>query len=300
MLTLASGASSVVVAPEFGGGLTGWVLGRTPILRRAGPQASTTGDRHGMGCIPLLPYCNRIRGAGFRWRGTDHRLEHNFGDNPATIHGLGWQRPWAVTEAGPLAVLLTLDHQADAAWPFAFGASIRYMLSGTVLTVAIGLTSRHDGPAPAGIGLHPYFPKGRDPMLRFDAAGVWENGPDCLPVRHGEVPVGWQHREPRRVAQSRLDNCFTGWGGSAEIDAGPASLRIEASAVFRHLQVFTPSWGDFFCVEPVSHVPDAVNHPDVAVDQAMHVLGPNETLSGTVRLCPGGAVSRHGTADAPG
>jgi hypothetical protein len=46
-------------------------------------------------------------------------------------------------------------------------------------------------------------------------------------------PPGWQHREPRRVAQSRLDNCFTGWGGSAEIDAGPASLRIEASAVFR-------------------------------------------------------------------
>lgn len=134
------------------------MLARTPILRRAEPQASTVGDRHGMGCVPLLPYCNRIGGAGFRWRGTDYRLEHNLGDDPSAIHGLGWQRAWSVTEAGPLAALLTLDYQPNAAWPFAFGASIRYTISRIALTVVIWLTSRHDAPAPAGTGLHPYFP----------------------------------------------------------------------------------------------------------------------------------------------
>ncbi len=90
--------------------------------------------------------------------------------------------------------------------------------------------------------------------------------------------------EPRRIAESRLDNCFTGWDRTADIQAGPASLRIEASEAFRQLQVFTPSWADFFCVEPVSHMPDAVNRPDLPADQAMHVLRPNETVSGTIRL----------------
>jgi aldose 1-epimerase len=65
-------------------------------------------------------------------------------------------------------------------------------------------------------------------------------------------------------------------------------MRIEATEVFRQVQVFTPSWADFFCVEPVSHVPDALNHTDLPADQAMHVLEPNETLGGTVRLIPTG------------
>ena len=109
---------------------------------------------------------------------------------------------------------------------------------------------------------------------------------NSLPLCHGTPPADWRHDEPRPVAQSRLDNCFTGWDGPADIIAGPASLRIEATAVFGQLQVFTPSWADFFCVEPVSHVPDAINRPDLPTDQAMRVLEPHESLSGTIRFCP--------------
>jgi aldose 1-epimerase len=132
------------------------------------------------------------------------------------------------------------------------------------------------------------LPKTHDASLRFDAGGGWENGADALPDRHRPLRADWQHAIPRPVSESRLDNCFTGWDGIADIQAGPASLRIEASAVFRQLQVFTPSWADFFCVEPVSHVPNALNRPGLPADQAMHVLAPGETLAGTVRLIPTG------------
>ena len=291
MLTLTSGASSLVVAPEHGAGLTGWMLGRTPILRRASPQASAGGVSHAMGCFPLLPYANRMGGARFHWRGTDYALRRNFGDRQHAIHGVGWQRAWTVTEPTARSVTLTLDHQPDESWPFAFHAMIAYSLSGTALTVAMRLTNRHDAPAPAGIGLHPYFPgahnpAAHDPALCFQATGAWQNCPDSLPLRHGPTHADWRHDQPRPVGESRLDNCFTGWSGTADIQAGPASLRIEASAAFRHLQVFTPSGADFFCVEPVSHVPDALNRPDLPVEQAMHVLFPEETLMGTMRLCP--------------
>jgi aldose 1-epimerase len=283
MLTLSSRASSIVVAPEYGAGLIGWMLGRTPILRRALPQACA-GDSHAMACFPCLPYANRIGNRRFHWRGTEYRLMPNFGDHPHTLHGLGWQRPWSIAETTPGSVALSLDHHPDGAWPFAFQASVVYHLSDPALTVTLAFTSRHDAPAPAGIGLHPYFPKANDPSICFHAAGAWENGGDSLPSCHGAIAPAWRHDDPRPVADSRLDNCFTGWDGIARIAAGPASLRIEASEAFRQLQVFTPSWADFFCVEPVSHVPDAINRPDLPADQAMHVLAPNETISGTVRF----------------
>jgi aldose 1-epimerase len=284
MLSLNAGASSIVVVPEFGAGLTGWIVGRTSMLRRALPQATVGGDRHGLGCFPLLPYGNRIGHARFRWCGADYRLKRNFGDTPHTIHGLGWQRCWTVQATGPRSVSLRLEHDPDPVWPFAFSAEVVYSLSETALTVAIGLTSRHTAPAPAGIGVHPFFPKVQKASVRFDATGVWRNGADALPLHHGPPRPDWLHHEPRPVRESRLDNCFTGWEGTADIQAGPASLRIEASAVFRQLQVFTPFWADFFCVEPISHIPDAMNRPDLPPDQAMHILQPNETLSGTVRL----------------
>jgi aldose 1-epimerase len=286
MLTLKSGASSLVVAPEYGAALTGWMAAATPILRRALPQASVAGDLDTMGCFPILPYCNRIGHARFHWRGTDYRLKRNFGDQPHSIHGVGWQRAWDVVEAGPRSASLALEHRPDPSWPFAFAATVSYGLMETALTIAIRLTNRHHGPAPAGIGVHPYFPKAHNPALRFKATGAWENGSDALPSRHGPVPADWSHTAPRPVAESRLDHCFTGWDGTADIHAGSASLRIEASEAFRHLQVFTPSWADFFCVEPVSHVPDAVNRPDLPADQAMHILEPGATLAGTVRWAP--------------
>lgn len=286
MLTLRAGASSLVVVPACGAGVTGWMLGPTPIFRRALPQATTMGDPRAMGCYPLLPYGNRIANGHFRWLGTDYRLKANFGDHPHTIHGIGWQRPWQVTAVSTCAATLTLPHRPDESWPFAFDATIAYALSPADLSIRITLTNRHPTPAPAGIGIHPYFPKTHAPSLRFDASGVWDTGADQLPSRHRAPPEDWRHCRPRPIAGSRLDHCFTGWTRDAEIHAGPASLHIEASAAFSQLQVFTPSWADFFCIEPVSHIPDAINRSDLPDAEAMNILQPNETLSGSVRLMP--------------
>ncbi|HVZ06916.1 aldose 1-epimerase [Rhodopila sp.] len=284
MLTLRAGENAIVVAPETGGGVVGWMTGNTPVLRRAVPGAVVAGNPHVLGWFPLLPYANRIARGRFTWRGVDHRLTPNFGDSPHTIHGIGWQRPWSVEMLTACRARLGLDHAGDAAWPFAFRATLDYAVAPDSVTVGIALTNRAPHPAPAGLGLHPYFPKAHDPALRFGATGVWRTGPDVLPAAHGPVPADWRFDQSRRVTPMRLDNCFTGWDGRAAIAAGPASLCIAASAAFTNLQVFTPDWGDFFCAEPVSHVPDALNHAGLPADQAMACLAPGEALAGTIRL----------------
>ena len=80
----------------------------------------------------------------------------------------------------------------------------------------------------------------------------------------------------------RLDNSFTSWRGAADIPG----MRITADPIFANLQVFTPPGADFFCVEPNSHVPDAIHRPDLPASQAMTVLSPGQTLSGSMTFAP--------------
>ena len=284
MLTLRAGTNAIVVAPGNGAGVVGWTSGSTAILRRAVPGAVVAGNPHVMGWFPLVPYANRIARGRFAWQGRDHVLARNFGDSPHTIHGIGWQRPWTLEAAGPDRATLSLLHPGDPAWPFAFQAAITYAETPDAVSVDLSVTNRAPGPAPAGLGLHPYLPKAHDAALRFAASGVWRNGPDVLPVQHDAVPPEWDFAVFRAVTPMRLDNCFTGWDRVAHVRAGPASLRIEASDAFTNLQVFTPDWGDFFCAEPVTHVPDALNRPDLPPGQAMDTLAPGATLAGTIRF----------------
>jgi aldose 1-epimerase len=285
MLSLKYGASSIVVAPEYGAGLIGWMHGRTALLRRGLPQAAIGGNPHTMACFPLLPYANRIGHRRFTWNGVTHQLRGNFGDDCHSIHGIGWQRPWSVLQVSGHEATLALAHPGDADWPFAFDAVLQYRLD-QALTVTISLTNRHAGTAPAGIGLHPFFPKAGEPSLCFKASGAWRNGDDALPRTHGGLPPEWMHVQPRPVSQSRLDNCFTDWDGQAAWRAGSVSLQIDACSTFRCLQVFTPVWADFFCAEPVSHMPDAINRRDAPSGQGMCCLTPGETLRGTIRMSP--------------
>jgi len=57
-----------------------------------------------------------------------------------------------------------------------------------------------------------------------------------------------------------LDNCYDGWSGPARIRDERLSLRMTSS--LQHAVVYTPPNRDFFCVEPVSHVNNALGSDD--------------------------------------
>jgi aldose 1-epimerase len=275
MLELRAGESSLALVPELGGAILSWTREGVALLRRAAPRALIQGDVREMACFPLVPYSNRIAHGQFRFAGVTYRLALNFGDHPHSIHGVGWQRAWRVTHAARDAAMLSLRHSPDAGWPFAFAAEQRFRLTPTALHVDLAITNQHTAPVPAGLGLHPYFPRG-DAALRFNAEAVWRNGADHLPSERVAVPAAWDHTAARTIGSVALDNCFEGWDGAAVLTWPDRTLTIEASDIFRCLIVYTPPGQDFFCAEPVSHMNDAINR------DAMHVLAPGETLSGTV------------------
>jgi aldose 1-epimerase len=288
MLTLHAGESSLVLAPEIGGAIVGWTFGATPVLRRPEPDAILGRNARGLGCFPLVPFSNRIGHARFGWDGHEHILERNFGDRNQCIHGIGWQKTWEAASISDTSATLMLRHDATGAdarrWPFSFMAEQHFALTPDALRVVLMLTNLHAHKAPAGLGLHPYFPRAHISTLHFKAEGVWMNGADMLPATHVPLPFEWDHAFGKEIGHSSLDNCFTGWGGKVRIESasGGPGLTIEAGEPLRHLIVYTPSDHDFFCVEPVSHLTDAINRMDESADLGMRILAPGETLRAEV------------------
>src|SRR5438105_598341 len=133
MVQLTRGDDSLVVAPEYGGAIVGWTRGGAHLFRRPTPEAVLLGRPGGMGCFPLVPFCNRIAKARFAVAGQAHELAANFGDHIHAIHGSGWQMAWRLDQVSADRATLSLGHDPsghpDGTWPFAFAASLAYQLT---------------------------------------------------------------------------------------------------------------------------------------------------------------------------
>jgi aldose 1-epimerase len=153
------------------------------------------------------------------------------------------------------------------------------------LRLEIAVTNNDDTDMPAGIGLHPYFPAEQGAMLWADVTHVWLA--DEARVSRDKVvpPAAWDLRQGVEVGQLTIDNTFAGWSGDARVllHDGTLQLALHTSESLRHLALYHPPQGDFFCLEPVSHRVDALNVLEQVNDGGV-VLRPGETLSGSLLI----------------
>ena len=253
ILELRSGPLRLALRPDLGGCIAGLWRDGLPVLRSTEP-ADLAASRPS-GCYPLVPYSNRLGYRRFRWLGRDHTTQSNFDDSPHSVHGVAWQRPWRVVEAGEDQASLEYEHAGDAHWPFAFTVRQRFRVEPTALTLEYTFNNRAEHPQPVGLGWHPYFPKRQRSRLHVELSERWESDPTGLPTRR--VP---QPGIDGDVAHLAFDHCFEGWRGAARIRDEKLSLKLTSSLPY--LVVFTPPTRDYFCVEPVSHVSNALHMAD--------------------------------------
>jgi aldose 1-epimerase len=267
------------IKPELGGCLAGLWLGDVPVLR-----STHAPDLHSVrqaASYPLVPFSNRLAHATLQWQGTDHPLVRNFAPEPHAIHGVGWQRPWAVLEASDTFALLSFEHRADAAWPFDFDASQAFKLEPGALEMSLSITNQSAVSAPVGLGWHPYFVKRAHSHVAFAATGRWEMGEDKLPTRRsasGGLDVDCSALE--------VDHCFDGWNGVVELR--DAVLHTTLTSSLRRLVLFTTPTRDTLAIEPVSHVNNAMNRiaqPGASADDlGVVILQPGQTFSCEMRI----------------
>ncbi|MEN9538363.1 MAG: hypothetical protein RLZZ126_598 [Pseudomonadota bacterium] len=285
-ITLTAGPLRCEVEPALGGCITGLWLGDVPVLRTSGAPLKTARES---GSYPLVPFSNRIGHARLTWNGTSHPLVKNFGNEPHAIHGVGWQRPWAVLEHSDSFAMLSYEHKPDASWPFAFDTSQAFRLTPDGLELSLSITNQSSSATPVGLGWHPWFVKRTQSRVRFQATGRWEMDADKLPTRR--IPTQGLDVE---AALLDVDHCFDGWGGELHLQDELLHTRIR-SALTR-LVVCTRSTLEHIAIEPVSHVNNAVGlmERQVATADALgvHVLQPAESMSAEMSIRVRRAPSR--------
>lgn len=273
-LLLRSGDVAIAIAPERGGGLLGFHWRGQPVFADVRGDAPTD-----MACVPLLPFANRIANGRFVLAGRQNMLPRLPGEAHA-LHGEGWLSAWGVADAGPTHATLDFDHPAHH-WPWHYRAVQHLRLTDDGYHHTLHLTNLDNTPMPAGLGLHPWLPSAATTVYHGLHTGRWQMGEDQLPREAviAAVPQDWWHGTA--VASQIVDTCFIGRVGDLAIawpERGMA-LTMTPSPVLCFTHVYVPGSTDFFCVEPVSHSPDAIHRPG---EPGLVWLQPGETLSADV------------------
>lgn len=286
MIALSNDIWSLTLSAERGGAILSGTCHNVPVFEPARPVFHSEGDNFAVGCFPLVPFSNRIADGKFQFGERTYELTANHPHIALPIHGNGWEKSWTVTAQSRHLCELTLDYKTEpGSWPFDYKAVQKFDLQGDRLIVHLSLENTDQKAAPAGIGLHPFFANGDSARIRFDAQTFWDCGLDLIPTKPVAVSGTNDFREIRHLDVTRLDNCYGGWDGRAVIDWENTDLKLEmrADSIFSHLVVYIQPENPFFCLEPVSHVNNAMNKDS---EQAMTILQPGQKLSGKVEFSP--------------
>jgi len=289
-VTLRNGATSLTLAPLAGGSIARFwteAKGRTiEWLRPASAAALKRRMPLDMSCFPLVPYSGRICDGRFKFQGKDVVLPLNFLPEYHSIHGQGWLMPWKIIHAEDTLAALEYHHPADD-WPWAYRTSQDFILEPKQLTLEMSLTNLGPGPMPAGIGPHPYFVRTPKASVTAGIAKMWPDDAENMPTKPVDPPATHDLRKGVRADGVAMDNCFTGWDRKAVMEwpEWQARLSMTADAPLDFLVVYTPPKQNFFCVEPVSHAPDAVNTVHAGrTDAGFQILEQGKTMRVVIRF----------------
>ncbi|MGH8298417.1 MAG: aldose 1-epimerase [Steroidobacteraceae bacterium] len=283
MISISDGDLALELLPDLGAAVATLRYRGRDVLR---PTPSGASDPFATAAFALVPFANRIADGIFRVGAREVRIERNAPGQAHPLHGHAWRRPWRVESAERHRVALAFEHPADS-WPWSYAATQTLTLHADNLEVALAVENRDSSPMPAGLGWHPYFHKSPGALLKAHLEGVWLTDEECLPVRlaHGTRFGQWS-RGDELERPELIDHCHTGWPGVAQILLPEERLRLAltASRALRWLHIYSPPGQDFFCVEPVSQMPNAVNRSAPPAITGHKLLGPGERLEARVTL----------------
>lgn len=127
-------------------------------------------------------------------------------------------------------------------------------------------------------------------QLQAQAKYIWRMSDDQFPVTL--IEVGDEPARDFNTAKEipdLLDNPYVGWDQQAQLIWPEHGLqaKINASANLQYCHLFDgrEHGSDFFCFEPVSHLPD-VHNRDYGEYTGLTAMAPGETLDCDRRITP--------------
>jgi len=271
-------------APDCGGAVSRLTYAGVPLLR------GFEGDNENpllMGAFPMLPFCGRIGSGRFDWNGKPVQLSPNFPPEAHTIHGYGWHTEWDVEQVSDQRLTMRMQDPGKD-WSWAYQAEQRFDLTAEELILTLSMTNLSGRTMPAGIGWHPYFPDSGSAQLRARVRTQWMFNDAMSAVTPIDLRAQPDCLGQSAAADLGLDHCFTHDAAAFCLNwSNPArSLEVAFDPVFGFLVVYTPDNQSCFCVEPQTHLPNALNLSLPGDQSGRRDLEPDATLSGSIRLRP--------------
>ena len=297
-LTLEHGRQRLRLLPEHGGSIAAWEMRRDEnatwqhLLRpwqqpEAHPDAASApkpADAYTFACFPLVPWSNRISGAGFEQAGRFFTVRSNRVGEAYPIHGDGWLQRWAIDQTGEDRITLTLTSNGFDGNPYHYRASQLFVLGEDSLTITLDVTHLGEEALPYGLGLHPYFPRNAGTTLQMNTTGLWLCGDDPLPVSHTtSFPASFDYCHTALLDGPLIDHCFTGWDGHAVISCPDRALKLALTMrdCNGYALMYRPPGLDFFCLEPITHPIDAFH---MSGRPGLRILECGQSMSLELRL----------------
>jgi aldose 1-epimerase len=263
------------VVTEAGAGLRSWRVDGEELLDTF--AATEPADSY-RGKV-LAPWPNRIRDGRYRFAGTEHRTPLTEPERSAALHGLVLAERFAPVRRSPRAVTLAHALRSRPGYPFALDLEVAYALDADGLAITLSATNASAGPAPFGVGVHPYLHAGGgridDAVLEVPAAARVPVDERMLPSGRDVAVAGTEHdfTRPRRIGARRLDTCFGDLARDADgrarvrfISGGGREVTVWMDAAFGFVHVYTADAVDDpararagIAIEPVTCAPDAFN-----------------------------------------
>lgn len=255
-MRLAAGDWQLELDPVHGGMIRALRRSGADILR---PSPAGSSVPFESACFPLAPYANRIAHGRFDWQGEHFAIPTNHPEQKHPLHGTVWLADWTVEQADDASATLVSDHAAGADWPWAFRAEQRLSLTKQGLHATLLVTNTDERAQPVGLGFHPWFSREGVTGIAFDAQGLWLADEDMLPREKTTADALGDWSSLTGLERPDLvDHCYTGWQGTLRIARKDGDVLMQSSeAPCMHL--FIPPGRDFFCAEPQTTMPDAVN-----------------------------------------
>jgi len=267
----------VVRVSHRGAAVTAATYRDVPFLVAAGGPEET------MANFAMVPFGNRVEGNVMSFADRDYTFQPNTAD-PLYRHGDGWLSLWQLEDSSPEHAQFCFSRGADSVSPYAYLTRQEIRLAGNALVLTLFVENRGETALPFGLGQHPFFARTPKTRLMIAADRYWNERPDHLPDMPGSVPDDFDFRSGRLLPQKWMNNAFEGWNGRAAITWPELGIQaaLEADGALDRFMLYMPvTRGDFFCLEPMSHLPNGHHLPDFG---GLRRLAPGEALAGTVTI----------------
>jgi len=275
LIKILSGDYEAAAAPEAGGALISLSRNGMALCRSGRSLAAVKQDPREAACFPCVPWFGRLYGDlefdGRRWTLASTLPAC---DPDHALHGHGWVGNWQIASQTDHSIDCSFSYTPrKGGFPFSFNAELGYALSEDGLAARLTLINSGDADMPAGLGLHPYFKRTENTRILFNTASCWTPPSGGEGGQKSAIPGLMDFSAGKAFPNQTVDHSFIGFGGKAVIENNGATITLTSDAPIIHL--FAPYGDDFFCLEPISHLPgrfgEAVLHPGQSMSLQMQI-----------------------------